>query len=266
MRGETRVRHRAKEYFARDGAGLRVTLERQCSGRPLGFLIVAAPRCSLPARGALPVTAPAVPDEDEPMPITDTGRALLRAAMLRDDGLLPRPDRLAGAALLRVAASLIDTRLAEPVPVHPEQPRWRDIAGAPTALRITEAGCAAGDREQTPSNGSGGREEVMPVDDQRRPNQEPADEAQVGPAPARPPRPGSKAAQLLAMLSRAEGASIDALSAALAWQPHTVRAALTRLRQRGLTLSADRTARPTMYRIAPAKASVHAPADSGEVG
>ena len=29
------------------------------------------------------------------------------------------------------------------------------------------------------------------------------------------------------MLSRAEGATVDALSAALAWQPHTVRAALT---------------------------------------
>ena len=106
----------------------------------------------------------------------------------------------------------------------------------------------------------------MPVDDERRPNQEPTDEAPVGPAPARTPRPGSKAAQLLAMMSRAEGASIDALSAALAWQPHTVRAALTRLRQRGLTISVDRAARPTTYRITPAEAPEPAPADGGEVG
>lgn len=234
--------------------------------KPLAFLIAAAPRCSLPARGALPVTAPAVPDEDKPMPITDTGRALLHAATLRDDGLLPRPDRLAGAALLRVAAALIDAGLAEPVPIHPEQPRWRDIDGVPTGLRIAGAGRAAAVGEQAPSTGSGGREEVVPVDDERLPDQGLAEDAPAGPASARPPRPGSKAARLLTMLSRAEGATADALSAALVWQPHTVRAALTRLRQRGLTIAADRTARPTTYRITPAVAPVPAPADGGEVG
>ena len=200
------------------------------------------------------------------MPITDPGRALLRAALLRDDGLLPRPDRLAGAALLRVAAALIDADFAELVPVDPDQPRWRDIDGVPTGLRITKAGRAAAVGEQAPSTGSGGREEVMPVDDERRPDQEPDDDAPAGPVSARPPRPDSKAARLFALLSRAEGATVDALSAALAWQPHTVRAALTRLRQRGLTIAADRTTAPTTYRIAPAEASMPAPADGEEVG
>ena len=200
------------------------------------------------------------------MPITDTGRALLHAAMLRDDGLLPRPDRLAGAALVRVAAALTDSGLAEPVSVHPEQPRWRNIAGAPTGLRITEAGRAAADVKQTLSTGCEAREDTALADGERLPDQRLADDAPAGPVSARPPRPGSKAAQLLTMLSRAEGATVDALTAALVWQPHTVRAALTRLPQRGLTISADRTARPTTYRIAPAEAPVPAPADDGEVG
>ena len=200
------------------------------------------------------------------MPITDTGRALLHAAMLRDDGLLPRPDRLAGAALVRVAAALTDSGLAEPVPVDPEQPRWRDIAGAPTGLRITEAGRAATDVEQTLSTGCEAREDTALADGERLPDQGPADDAPAGPVSARPPRPGSKAAQLLTMLTRAEGATVDALSAALVWQPHSVRAALTRLRQRSIFISVDRTARPTTYRIAPAEAPVPAPADGGEVG
>ena len=200
------------------------------------------------------------------MPITDTGRALLHAAMLRDDGLLPRPDRLAGAALVRVAAALTDAGLAEPAPVDPEQPRWRDIAGSPTGLRITEAGRAVAGVGQVRSIGCEAREDTALADGERLSEQGPANDAPARPVSARPPRSGSKAAQLLTMLSRAEGATVDALSAALAWQPHTVRAALTRLRQRGLTIAADRTTAPTTYRIAPAEAPMPAPADSEEVG
>ena len=199
------------------------------------------------------------------MPITDRGRALLRAALLRPDGLLPRPDRLAGAALLRVAAALTGAGLLELVPVHSQQPRWRDIEGASTGLRITQAGRAIVDVEQAPSTGSVGREKRTPADDERQPVPEPANGAPGGPASARSPRPGSKAAQLLAMLSRSEGATVEALAAALAWQPHTVRAALTRLRQRSIFFSVDRAARPTTYRIAPAGTPMPAPADAGEV-
>ena len=49
---------------------------------------------------------------------------------------------------------------------------------------------------------------------------------------------GEKEDALIALLSSDVGADIAALSAALSWQPHTTRAALTRLRHAGYRLEA----------------------------
>ncbi|WP_347312055.1 DUF3489 domain-containing protein [Defluviimonas sp. SAOS-178_SWC] len=54
----------------------------------------------------------------------------------------------------------------------------------------------------------------------------------------------SKRARLAAMLATQAGASIAEIGAALAWQPHTVRAALSTLRKSGTMIE----------RIAPASA------------
>ena len=54
----------------------------------------------------------------------------------------------------------------------------------------------------------------------------------------------SKRARLAAMLATPEGTSIVEIGSALAWQPHTVRAALSTLRKSGTTIE----------RIAPASA------------
>lgn len=54
----------------------------------------------------------------------------------------------------------------------------------------------------------------------------------VGAEPRRP----TKRDQVIALLSRNEGASIDVLIAATGWLPHTTRAALTGLRQKGFVL------------------------------
>jgi len=53
---------------------------------------------------------------------------------------------------------------------------------------------------------------------------------------ANAPRAGTKLARLAALISTGDGATIHDLIAALNWQAHTIRAALTRLRQRGLTI------------------------------
>jgi len=52
-------------------------------------------------------------------------------------------------------------------------------------------------------------------------------------APAAAP-PTSKKDQLIALLRGKGGADVQALSDALGWQPHTVRAALTGLRKAGV--------------------------------
>lgn len=48
--------------------------------------------------------------------------------------------------------------------------------------------------------------------------------------------PTSKKDQLIALLRSKGGADVQALSDALGWQPHTVRAALTGLRKAGVAL------------------------------
>lgn len=62
-------------------------------------------------------------------------------------------------------------------------------------------------------------------------------------------RPKGKLGQLLTMIEEEQGATLEELGVALNWQPHTARAAISRLRKRGvgiaLTAEGDRTA----YRI-----------------
>jgi predicted ArsR family transcriptional regulator len=73
------------------------------------------------------------------------------------------------------------------------------------------------------------------------------------PAPAIiQPRAGTKKDRLVSLLSKKAGADVAALSAALGWQAHTTRAALTRLRQAGFPLEAAKPAGggATVYRIA----------------
>ncbi|MCZ8104921.1 MAG: DUF3489 domain-containing protein, partial [Burkholderiales bacterium] len=55
---------------------------------------------------------------------------------------------------------------------------------------------------------------------------------------------------IIAMLSRREGATLDDLIAATGWLPHTTRAALTGLRQKGLCLERSKSeGEPAVYRI-----------------
>jgi hypothetical protein len=66
-------------------------------------------------------------------------------------------------------------------------------------------------------------------------------------------RDGSKQAQLIAMLRRAKGATIDEIVKALEWQPHTVRGAIAGALKKklGLTILSEKSEpRGRVYRIA----------------
>jgi hypothetical protein len=70
---------------------------------------------------------------------------------------------------------------------------------------------------------------------------------------ATPPSRGpSKIASVVALLKRAEGATLAELVAATGWLPHTTRATLTGLRKKGHILAKDRRDEVTCYRIAEA--------------
>ena len=63
------------------------------------------------------------------------------------------------------------------------------------------------------------------------------------------PRGGSKQALLCELMRRDTGASLQELTSATSWQPHTVRAALTGLRKRGLEVAKEKVDGLTRYRL-----------------
>ena len=181
-----------------------------------------------------------------PTQLTDAHLALLRVAADRPDALLTPPDRLLGAARARMAARLVALGVAVPVAVATDGPKWlAEADGSSTGLELTEAGHRAASPEpvQEPAvvvgNSTDGPDAAGPKDDI--------------PGGLRPPRSGSKAALLLDLVGRDDGATLDRLADALGWQRHTVRAALTRLRQGGTPIErvAGEDGR-SLYRLAAA--------------
>lgn len=60
----------------------------------------------------------------------------------------------------------------------------------------------------------------------------------------------NKTTQILVLLERPEGASLEQLVRATGWLPHTTRAALTCLKKKGHVLSSDKVDGLRIYRIA----------------
>lgn len=75
--------------------------------------------------------------------------------------------------------------------------------------------------------------------------------ANSGGSTTRPARRTTKRAQLVQLLQARTGADVATISTKLGWQPHTTRAALTRLRKSGYAIEAEKGAegKPTRYRI-----------------
>jgi hypothetical protein len=174
------------------------------------------------------------------MNLNDTHLVLLSAAVQRDDHLILRPEEITTKAAEKLAAKLIRLGAAEEVRVGPDQPRWREEDDTPVGLRITTAALAALGIE----GGQG--------------SQDGANEPTPASAPAKAgPRAGSKQAQVLEMLGRESGATLDDLVAATGWLPHTTRAALTGLRKKGHQLVKSKEEHGTVYRIGVAEAAQH---------
>lgn len=77
---------------------------------------------------------------------------------------------------------------------------------------------------------------------------EAADAAAGDPAPPLA-RPGGKKAQVLALLTRKGGATLDDLTHATGWLPHTMRAALSGLRKIGYGITSEKTDGIRAWRI-----------------
>lgn len=61
-------------------------------------------------------------------------------------------------------------------------------------------------------------------------------------------RPEIKKAQLIQMLNRSSGVRIGAIETKLGWQPHTIRAEISRLRKRGCLVTCASSPKGPVYR------------------
>jgi hypothetical protein len=123
-------------------------------------------------------------------------------------------------------------------------------------LKITKAGATAIGVED---HGEG--QEEPAAEPKRRKVPEPQVASKAG-----EPRSGSKRAQVIALMQRVTGASLDDMVEATGWLPHTTRAALTGLRHTGHAITKSKNAEGrTVYRIdTPVRKDTSAPRRADE--
>jgi hypothetical protein len=142
--------------------------------------------------------------------------------------------------VLAAAPGLLDERLtpAEFRAELQDLTAASDSAGEaePEAPAAEEAATAPQDGEETPP--------ATEVPEVAEPAPTAAEAAPEAPATARPtPRAGTKQAQMIEMLKRPEGATVEQIAAATGWQHHTIRGAISGALKKklGLTIEATRT-------------------------
>ena len=164
--------------------------------------------------------------------LTDTQLVILSAAAGRDDrAVLPLPKSLKAnkGAATTVLKTLLKKGLVEETPAALGDEHWReDASGHKMALTITDAGLAGLDGEP-----------AKPTS--RRTSKRSGVASKNG-------TPTGKAGTILALLSRPKGAGINELQKATGWQAHSIRAAITGLRKRGITVTRSQDDGVTVYR------------------
>jgi len=249
---------RAKAAFRGETASLGETTARAETAAPKApTLKTEAPTNSVPVTSVLATPVPATPGA--PPRLSDAALLLLGQAAAREDRLLLPPPpalRTRGSALQKVLQALLKAGLVTEVPVATEAQSWRSGAdGARIGLVIAVEGFRAiGLAVPAPAAPA----PVAPVSA--------AITAGQGTPAAEPTGRITKQATLIAMLSDDAGASVPTLSETLKWQIHTVRAALTGLRQKGHELARTKDAAgTTIYRIT-GRASAEAAGATGATG
>ena len=170
--------------------------------------------------------------------------ALLAAATARSDlSVLPASEtlRLKGAALERTLKALLGRGLiaAAPTAAGAKMSKW---VGGPTR--------GAGDRRRLIN--PAGLEAISVKSAQTGAGTADAVPEQRAHPETQRARPGGKLGVLLDAVSRPEEATLEDLAAASGWLPHTTRAAITRLRQRGYDVRIATTGTRKAYHLVPA--------------
>ncbi len=154
---------------------------------------------------------------------------------------LPLPKGLAGATAKMAVTKMIERGWLQEVDANLRrgEPLWRETGdGHGTTLVVTDAGLLAiGIEPVAVKTVAAIHEDTAKVPASKPPTK----------------RTGTKQAQIIAMLQRPEGATIDEIVAATAWQAHSARGVISGVLKKKLGLVVSSTkedGRGTVYRIA----------------
>jgi hypothetical protein len=170
--------------------------------------------------------------------LTDLQLILLTTASMRADGsIFPIPDSLKAddPRLNKSLRGLLGKKLVAEMDAAKPAQKWREQDDRRIGLTITDVGREAIAVEPT-GNAPGATEGSAAVDP-------PAPEKAATSIKA-----GTKQAQLVEMLEREAGASLDEITAATSWLPHSARAMLTGLKKRGFTITSEKVDGVRRYR------------------
>jgi hypothetical protein len=187
--------------------------------------------------------------------LSDSQLVVLTAACQRADRcVFPVTAKLKGNAAGNVLKSLLKKELIKEVRAKSNDDTvWRhdEQHGRMTLVATKAAFAALGiDPRDEAEDAEAAAAVQAPANVEAEPNTRPKTPKSTEP---KEPRKDSKQAQLIAMLRRAKGASIDEVVKALEWQPHTVRGAIAGALKKklGLDITSEKDEkRGRIYRIA----------------
>ena len=166
--------------------------------------------------------------------LTITQRNMLSVAAQRADRCVEPSPELRGSAARAFATKLIDAGLVREIRLKDGLPVWRHDkdAGQNYCLKLTALGVKIASENA----------DTIQPDANTRSNFK-----------SSPPREHSKLSQVMLMLSQEGGSTVEEVSNAMGWLPHTTRATLTGLRKRGIQIIrlTHEGERSSFYRIEP---------------
>ena len=181
---------------------------------------------------------------------SDTQSLILSRAATRPGNLaLPLPEGLVGAAAKMAVGKMIAHGWLEEVEANLRrgEPMWRETGdGHGTTLIATEAGLEGIGIEPVVVSAVASARKAKPKPGQAQTPDDVAKPVAI--------RPGTKQAQIIAMLQRPEGATVAEIVAATSWQAHTARGAISGAikKKLGLPIAAEKVeGRGTVYRLPP---------------
>ena len=179
---------------------------------------------------------------------SDTQSLILSRAATRPGNLaLPLPEGLVGAAAKMVVGKMIARGWLEEVEANLRrgEPLWRETGdGHGTTLIATEAGLEAIGIEPVVANAVANVRKARPKPGQAQTPDDVAKPVAI--------RPGTKQAQIIAMLQRPEGATVAEMVEATGWLAHTVRGSISGALKKklGLPITAEKVeGRGTVYKL-----------------